>query len=285
MRQYEPDYVWEEGKSYTKPKVNASDAELRDSSGHYAGSLVLLLNINRGDIVLTEAERQHLLNLYDAEIAFVDTHIGEVIAKIRRLGLWDNTMVIVSSDHGEAFGEHGYYYHGYSIYEEEVRVPLVIKPPKSLAEGKAVDGPVRNIDIMPTVLDYCGIPLPADIQGQSLRSYIETGRRPYLATCIETHRLHTQTHLLGYRDGQDKLIYNLSNGGVELYHLATDPAERQNLLLDDAARETRDMQDHLEQTLLDMLGVKALVALKLGDSPRLIDPETREQLKALGYIY
>jgi arylsulfatase A-like enzyme len=247
---------------------------------------MLLLEINRGHITPNRAERDHLINLYDAEISFVDDWLKQVIDKIKDLGQWDRTMVVLNADHGEAFGEHGYYYHGYSIYDEEVRVPLIIKLPDGGVSGKVVDGPVRNLDIMPTVLDYCGIPAPEGIQGRSLRPFMETDQRPQLPTCIETHRLHTQTHLLGYRDGRHKLIYNLAQGDAELYDLSTDPGEQLNLLSGGTVeKRIEELESRLRGDLLDMLEVKDLAVLKLGDANRLMDERTRERLKALGYIY
>jgi len=285
MRRYESDYVWDEDAPYHKPKANASDQELRDASGHYAGSLIFLLEVNRGHITPTEAERDHLINLYDAEIAFVDAALERVIDRIKELGKWDDTMVILNADHGEAFGEHGHYYHGYSIYEEEVRVPLIIKPPESGFPGKVVNGPVRNMDIMPTILDYCGVSPPEQMQAQSLRPFIETDQQPDLPTCIETHRLQTQTHLLGYRDGRHKLIYNLSGGGSELYDLVADPGETRDLLSGEPGEQTARLETRLQNNLLEMLGVPDLAVLKLGDARTLMDQQTRERLKALGYIY
>jgi arylsulfatase A-like enzyme len=286
MRRYESDYVWDEQAADHHPQVGAADRTFRDASGHYAGSLMLLLEINRGHITPNRAERDHLINLYDAEISFVDDWLKQVIDKIKDLGQWDRTMVVLNADHGEAFGEHGYYYHGYSIYDEEVRVPLIIKLPDGGVSGKVVDGPVRNLDIMPTVLDYCGIPAPEGIQGRSLRPFMETDQRPQLPTCIETHRLHTQTHLLGYRDGRHKLIYNLAQGDAELYDLSTDPGEQLNLLSGGTVeKRIEELESRLRGDLLDMLEVKDLAVLKLGDANRLMDERTRERLKALGYIY
>jgi arylsulfatase len=290
MRAYHPGYTWEDDKSYSKARVDAADEDLRDPTGHYAGTTVLLLRLNQDQITLTQAERNHLTNLYDAEIALVDSKIKEVLDRLKELDLWDNTMVVLNADHGEAFGEHGRYYHGYTIYEEEVRVPLIVKAPQPMAEGKVIGGPVRNLDIMPTILDYCGIPAPADIQGQSLRPFMETDLFPNLPACIETHRIQTQNHLMGYRDGRYKLIYNLSHGGAELYDLEADPGERNNLLAGAATAEEHrgpatQLEAQLREKLLKTLEVKALAVLKLGETPRLIDPETKEQLKALGYIY
>jgi arylsulfatase A-like enzyme len=281
MRMYEPDYTWEAQKPYSHPKRTEKDDNLRDSTGLYGGSLVLLNRANQGTIVLTAAEREHLVNLYDAEIAFVDSKIKEVVDKIKELGLWDNTLVVLNADHGEAFGEHHHYYHGHTLHEEQVRVPLIVKPPQSQVPGKVVYGPVRNMDIMPTILDYCGIRPPQSLDGQSLRPFIAKDGTPELATYLETYHLKTQTHMVAYRDGQHKLIYNLSHDSTELYDLVADPQERENLL----SQIEAPLEVQLREELLSALGVESLGALELSETSIKINPSTRERLRALGYIY
>jgi arylsulfatase A-like enzyme len=283
MRKYEPDYTLVDGLRPYRPN-------LRDATGLYGGSILLLGRLNQGKIVLTPDERDHLISLYDAEIAFVDSNIQQVLDKIKELGLWENTMVILNADHGEVFGEHGKYYHGHTIYEQQVRIPLIIKPPRSQPAGKVIDGPVRNLDIAPTILDYCNIRIPGEAQGKSLRSFIEEESSPNLPACMETRNVQTLTHMLGYRTGHYKVIYDLSRGSAELYDLAEDPHERNNLLVDEGLAQARQdpaahIEFRLQKKLLTTLGVEELSALKLGEESTSMDPQTRERLKALGYIY
>jgi arylsulfatase A-like enzyme len=291
-------YYWDPHLPYTPPATfmrlfqidAAQDVDVSRVATGFGSTSMLLHQLNQGQTSLTQAERNHLVKLYDAEIALVDSKIKKLVEKLKELDLWDNTMVVLNADHGEAFGEHGRYYHGHTIYEEEVRVPLIVKPPRPMAEGKVINGPVRNLDIMPTILDYCGIPAPADIQGQSLRPFMESDVSPNLPAYIETLSPQRKSHQMAYRDDRYKLIYNLPHGDDELYDLVADPGERNNLLAEGATAEEHrapaiQLEAQLRGKLLETLGAKAISSLKLQETPDVIDPETMEQLKALGYIY
>jgi arylsulfatase len=280
----------------------AGEGRLPDVRG---SNLLLLAQLNRGTVTLTEAQRDQLVRLYDGEIAYVDAGIGQVTAALKKMGRWDDTLVILSADHGEAFGEHGLYYHSHSLYEEEVRVPCIIKPPRARPPVREIPGTVRNLDIPVTILDYCGVDGLEEVQGQSLRPYIESGRTPHLPSCLETHSAQKKRHLMAYRTAQYKLIYQLSSAAAELYDLTADPDERHNLLETGTAgdregisrtggRQTgdrpdrgrpavRELQATLTAEMLAALGVETIEELQLGPTAEM-DPETRERLKALGYV-
>jgi arylsulfatase A-like enzyme len=291
MRAYEADYT--AGVSQARlqgPPGLADDDDLKDATGHYSGMVETLVRINQGQIVPSRADREHLVRLYDAEVSFVDSCLGAVLEKIAALGLWDSTLVVINADHGEGFGEHGHYYHGNSLYEEQVRVPLIIKPPHGPAGKRTIAGTVRNIDIMPTILDYCQLRRPQDIQGISLRPAIEAGQTVERPACIETHNLQNQMHLMAFRAEGYKLIYNLTLGEAELYHLDEDPRERHDLLAGQAQaagdeQSTHPLEIRLKRSLLEALGADRLEDLKVTESITSMDPRTRERLRALGYIY
>jgi arylsulfatase len=267
---------------------------MRDNAGRYTGNIPTLLNVNLGRIKFTASDREHIINLYDAEIAYVDAEIGKVVAKLKKLELYDNTLIVLNADHGEGFGEHGKYYHGVTVYDEMARVPIIIKPPRWRNRNKVVLGQVRNIDLMPTILDYCGLRVPEDCDGQSLRPFIEGDACPQLPSITETHASMT-VPLVAYRHEGYKLIYNLGNGQVWLYDLGADPGEKQSLLpqaatIEPAPEETQDparqKEQQLRRELLDLLGLQQLADLdKLGKDLKPIDEETQAKLKALGYVY
>ena len=292
MQRYNPDY--KKMSAEEQKTAPGKTGGPRDQTGHYNGSIATLLKLNQGKIRLTSLDKEHLLNLYDAEIAYVDAEIGKVVAKLKQMGLYDDTMIILSSDHGEGFGEHDKYYHGTAVYDEMARVPLIIKPLHSKKKKKVVRGQVRNIDIMPTILDYCSLEVPQECNGQSLRPYIEGDVSPDLASITETH-VAKLMHLLGFRHRNHKLIYDLTNDEVWLYDLETDPGEKNNLLpkaatMKPAAEESsspaRQKEQELRQELLDLLGLKRLIDITLtGIDLKEIDEKTKEQLKALGYVY
>ena len=111
---------------------------------------------------------------YAGEIAYIDNCIGRVLDRLRELGFYDNTLVIVTGDHGESLREHGETEHGFFIYQCTLRVPLVIRMPHC-RKGIQVDGNVSLVDIVPTVLDLLGLKAPGRVDGVSLRAC--SGRR------------------------------------------------------------------------------------------------------------
>ena len=291
MRRYEPDYV------HLPPRPQAGghrDASLRDASGHYNGSIGTLKALNQKELGMTSLDRKHLNNLYLAEIAYVDQGIGELIARLKELDLYDDTLIILNSDHGEGFGEHGFWYHGSTVFDEMCRVPLIIKPPRAKYLNKEVRGVVRSIDVAPTILDYCGLDAPATWDGQSLRPFIETDRSPNLPGVTET-QVGKKSHLMALRYAGYKLIYDLQNEKVWLYNLEADPGETNNILPDstlarmettDAQPEVRTLERELREVLLKTLRAQDLDDLRITlKDLEPIDDRTKEILKAQGYVY
>jgi len=311
-------YYWDPHAPYQPPEryLEIIDQQTGGAAGHTpqerrlpavrGSNLLLLAQLNRGAVTLTEAQRSELVRLYDAEIAFVDDGIGQVAAALKEMGLWDDTLIILSADHGEAFGEHGLYYHSHSLYEEEVRVPCIVKPPRSRPPVREITGMVRNMDVPLTILDYCGVPALEDVQGRSLRPFIDSGRSPRLPSCLETHSAQKKRHLMAYRTEDYKLIYQLAPATAELYDLKADPGERNDLLRTDPAGprdadnrgtahrptgdgltvgqpDARTLEGTLSAEMLAALRAGSLEELELGPAAGM-DPQTREQLKALGYI-
>ncbi len=114
----------------------------------------------------------HMEALYDGSIAYTDEHVGKILGLLQDLGLSEKTLVIVLSDHGEAFLEHGLIYHGNSLYEEELHAPLIMRLPGVIPAGKRVAGNVSHVDLMPTVLGLLQMPAPSLVQGIDLSPMI-----------------------------------------------------------------------------------------------------------------
>jgi arylsulfatase A-like enzyme len=110
----------------------------------------------------------HLMALYDGGIAYTDEHVGMVLQVLQFLGLADKTLVVVLSDHGEAFLEHGRFLHGDTVYEEEIHVPLIMRLPGVIPAGKRIAGNVSHVDLMPTVLGLLQVKIPPQMQGIDL---------------------------------------------------------------------------------------------------------------------
>src|SRR5581483_6523316 len=113
-------------------------------------------------------ERAHLESQYDGAIAYLDSEFANIIARLQQLGLYDNTMVVVVGDHGESFGDRGMMEHTVSVYQDQVHVPLIIHYPRQ-TQAETVDTTVSHVDLMPTILDVLGYPMPKPTQGRSLR--------------------------------------------------------------------------------------------------------------------
>jgi len=146
----------------------------------YAGPLPgeiskeLLNSINRGELVIDDRDLGHIEAAYDAEIRSVDQAFGELLSGLEALGLAENTLVVFTSDHGEEFGEHGVVgWHSHTLYDELLRVPLVIRFPDGLAAGQTVEAQVRLLDIAPTIASVVGIDAPRTFEGVDLQRVIE----------------------------------------------------------------------------------------------------------------
>lgn len=164
-------------------------------------------------------------NRYLNALHATDAQIAWLIDELARRGLDRDTLVVVTADHGECFGQHGQHFHGFGLHEPNIHVPLVLLH-RSLADRPRRDAVVRqHIDVAPTVLDLLGIPAPAEWQG---RSMLDPGgeRRAYF--CSVANQI-----ILGLRDGRYKYHYYVDSNREELFDLASDPGEETDL----AARE------------------------------------------------
>lgn len=218
------------------------------------------------------------IDLYDGEIRFVDDHVGRLLAKVDELYGLDKTVVAIVADHGEEFGEHGHRRHGYSLYQEAVRIPLVIHAP-GMKPGRVQDL-VSNIDFMPTLLELAGVAPRGRMEGRSLAPFLRGGTLPPRGALSEV-RWHDDQDMRCWREGDLKLHEDRSKGGErdELYDLGADPKERTNLL------ETRtELVLRLRDGIAHALG-SALKLAKLYPQPRRYQPSPGDQarLGALGY--
>lgn len=233
--------------------------------------------------------------LYDATIHEADERVGATIEALRRHGLWENTLFIVLSDHGEEFAERGAYLHSQSVYQELAAVPLIVRFPHNQHAGKRVSTVVSLIDVLPTIFDTLGRPdLTYGARGRSLMPLVtgdeDPGRTPLAVTIMRDNRkkyYRPWAESRGDRnlsvrstDGQWKGIWNLDLNTFELYDLFSDPGEGNNVaaehpnLIEAMIAHARPWY---EQCLASAPPVEE-VALKG------IDPETLRNLAALGYI-
>jgi arylsulfatase A-like enzyme len=225
---------------------------------------------------LPEAERQHMVDRYDEEILTMDAALGRAVEELRRRGQFEKTIVVVVSDHGEEFYDHGGWGHGRSLYEEQIRVPMLIRVPG--VEPRRIETPVRAMDLYPTLFGLTGLEPKVDMPsfGEDLTECIRTGRPPRAAPIIsEVHHGGRRAHSIV--DDEKKLIeaWRMSEKLTQAFDIRADPGEREPL---ERTPWSKRHGRRLEQTL------RAAETVALPSRSREITPEERDALRGLGYI-
>jgi arylsulfatase A-like enzyme len=221
---------------------------------------------------LTSEDFEHLELLYDGEILYTDEVLGGLLASLEALGFLDNAMIVVTSDHGEEFGEHGGVLHGGTLFEELLHVPLIIA-------GTGIDRGVVNpslvslVDIAPTMLSLAGLDIPGTMEGRSVFDRPESEH-------WQDQRVFSQygDQLYSVRTPRWKLIQRTSNQRVKLYDLHRDPGEKRNL---------NQRHPELSAALLAELEAwrSGCLQLDLGSRQDVeLTKERVDELRALGYI-
>jgi arylsulfatase A-like enzyme len=220
-----------------------------------------------------------LRKTYDGEIVYLDEHVGNLVADLKRRGLYDDALVVVTADHGEEFHEHDGWWHGTTLYDEQIGVPLIVKPPRGGARGRVVDELVTSLDIAPTILQSAGIGVPVAMQGHVLP--LDTGAMPardgvFAEEDFEGNVLRAvRTRTWKFIDANPGNPRGLPPEA--LYDVATDPGESKNV----AATQPSEREE-----MRAALGRAVLVAKEHGGSATQtdVDAATRQRLEALGYI-
>jgi arylsulfatase A-like enzyme len=229
--------------------------------------------------------------LYDASVRQADERLGGVIHKLRRAGLWDDTLFILLADHGEELGDRGGWQHDQSLYQELIHVPLIVHFPSNRFAGRRVKEPVSLIDVAPTLLDYLGLPRSGQYRGRSLLPLCEHGSesgsirmtafrrnlkkyyRPYQQTRGETN--------VAVRWGMWKGIWNADIGSFELYDLDRDPGEKMDL----SAREAERSAAMRKVARSELARCYQRAAEGPRDAGGALEEETLRRLELLGYVH
>jgi arylsulfatase A-like enzyme len=224
----------------------------------------------RGDV--TAADLDYLRGLYDSEVRMADYELGRVLAAVAESGLADETLVVVTSDHGEAFLEHGQMVHGTALYPEMLRVPLVIHLPGQ-RQGVRVGYPVQNVDVMPTVLDAVGLPVPREVQGRIRLPGLDRGPAPVFSEAS------FGTRLARVAEGRFAFLADPeATAGGRLFDRDDDPLETR-----DAAPQFPRAARRLRGELDGFLRQNARERSGLAREAPVLSQEMRERVRALGY--
>jgi arylsulfatase A-like enzyme len=214
---------------------------------------------------------------YDSEIAYTDHHVGLVIDQLKRLGLYDSTLLIVTGDHGEGHDDHSEDRHGFFVYHSTIHVPFIIKSPgRSIA--RKINDAVGLVDIVPTVCALTGIAIPDHMQGRDLSAFLEGAPPPEASRYLFSETLQPTSFgaapLIALTTNRWKYIHSVR---PELYDLLEDLHETRNLI-DEAPREAEPIRD----VLLEMLARHDEAGETAHTST--LDEETLDRLRSLGCV-
>ncbi len=305
---------------YDSPEERYNLRYTRDGYGGFDGCIEdlcasrLLVSLNTRILqngldphtVFSQDELQHMIDLYDGSINYVDDELSGFFQFLRESGIYDNTLVIVTADHGEEFLDHGLFLHHEGVYGEIARVPLIIKFPGAAFGGVRFSGLVSSVDLMPTVLDVLGLQPPPASDGLSVVPQLRAGAHARKYEVIASALRSKAQPPPPASDGHDVLPcppsgaraaeYELMASAIrtedwklvvskrELFDLRADPRERDNVIADhpEVAKRLQEIWEHrvnelmAEGDALDVHDQRADVAT--------LSPAERETLRSLGYL-
>jgi arylsulfatase A-like enzyme/uncharacterized membrane protein YbhN (UPF0104 family) len=224
------------------------------------------------------SEAARMRELYDGEIEFWDEHFGKLVADLKRRGLYEDLTIVITSDHGEEFMDHGGFWHGTTLYDEQIRVPLLLKLPRGERGGSVVTHWVESVDIMPSLLRRNGIGAPKGMQGKDLLQasdsvYAEEDHEGNVLRALRLRRGQSELKLIEANEGNPRGLQP-----YELFRMDQDQRELVNLARDDAATlgvAVTNLEQRAKETVIG-----AATRQQLNVSA---DPAAMQKLRALGY--
>jgi arylsulfatase A-like enzyme len=257
----------------------------RPGASRLSGTIGELADLRARGVRLSDADVAHLVALYDGEVAYADRQVDRLLSELRERGLEESTLVVFTADHGEDLHEHNrYFFHSPSMYSSSLHVPLILSWPGALPAGARTDHPASLVDVAPTVLSLLGLPAPSSFLGSDLLpgrrvparapravAFSETSGRIFASRSVDWRFVYNPEKLRPQAPGGPYPI-----GEVELYDLRRDRRERDNI-----AERRKDL---VENFTTQLLAWKQRERREGGAPEQTIDEETREELKALGYV-
>jgi arylsulfatase A-like enzyme len=242
---------------------------------------------------VNDEDLRHIVAHYDGGIRYVDAKIGEFLSYLQETGLKDQTLIIITSDHGEEFKEHGSFLHWRLYFKPNLHVPLIMRIPNHPKEEVRINELVQSIDILPTILDIAGLPPHQRAQGRSLLPLIKRYKNIFNRSLWRIFHPFRKEEIISfsesavhpffpwYKDNISvmtdvyQMIYNTKTHSTQLFNLRADPLEKNNI-----ASVNKEVTEHLLSQYRELDSItpnhKTLTIA--------LDDQTREQLKALGYI-
>ncbi|EMR73863.1 arylsulfatase A family protein [Thaumarchaeota archaeon SCGC AB-539-E09] len=258
-------WPWLSHQSLSSEKINSKDA--------YNIWWKMLIDPS----AITNEELTNITDLYDGEIKYLDHVLGNLFNNLKKMDIYDNSIIIVTSDHGEELGDHGDIgHHNAKLYEEIIHIPLMIRFSRKKNSGKKIDNLVSLLDIAPTVADFLGSKIPDEWMGNNLIPILTNDTNEASNGVISEGKIKRGLNTLSYRSKKWKYIFNEANNKHELYAIIHDPKEKQNLsaLKPNVVQKFRTIiYEHLKNT-----GNPISISYLKNDE-RLL-----ERLKALGYM-
>jgi len=248
-----------------KPPFNPSEPELE--------------KIQKGQIKFSKEDQSFIEGLYNGELNYVDFAIGRFFDYLKFANLYDQSLIILTSDHGEEFWDHNSFEHGHSLYQELLQVPLIVRLPGGENKGLVIKERVSQVDIAGSVLACLRIESLLRPNGKSFISMPGAVVKPMASRAIiaELNRIGDPLQAL-YRN-EYKLILNRTTAKIQVYNLAVDPQEKNNLF---------GKKEAFPPEMVDQFkGVAAGIAKQESEKkplPAKLDPNTIQKLKALGYL-
>jgi len=187
-----------------------------------------------------------LMDKYDGEIYWTDHYVGKLLDGLRELGMYDDSVIVIFADHGEAFKDHKSHFHGMTLYREEIEVPVLLRIPG--VAPRVVEERIALVDLFPTVLDLFAIPFDRKLQGVSLLPIALEGAprgRPVYAELVKYPNWPEDIRALYV--GDLKIIWNMTKNTWELFDLAVDPKEQNNIF------RSHPKADAMKQALHDWM--------------------------------
>lgn len=254
-------------------------------TGHLNPSNKTLLAAAKNELKVNDEDLRHFIALYDGGIRYTDEKIGEFLSYLRDSGLVDQSLIIITSDHGEEFKEHGSFLHYQLYYRPNLHVPLIMRIPNYPKKEIRIKELVQSIDLLPTILDIAALPPLQKAQGRSLLPLIKQHKNFLNRSLWQVFRSFKKDSHTSFSEYSNyncsiitddyQLIHNLRSHSMQLFNLKADPLAQNNIAKD---------HDDISERLLSQFNEFYSIAPNYKTSIIPLDEQTREQLKALGYI-